>query len=83
MKTFCLTDTGRLRNSNQDCVFCEENKIGSFPNLFLVADGMGGHQAGDMASRLCVNEVAAQITKTESRTPVSAFEAAVAAANPI
>ena len=81
MKTFCLTDTGRLRNSNQDCVFCEENKIGSFPNLFLVADGMGGHQAGDMASRLCVNEVAAQITKTESRTPVSAFEAAVAAAN--
>lgn len=81
MKTFSITDRGLLRNSNQDCVFCEENQIGRFPNLFLVADGMGGHQAGDLASRICVNEVSAQIATTETRTPVSAFEEAVAAAN--
>lgn len=81
MKTFSITDRGLLRNSNQDCVFCEENQIGRFPNLFLVADGMGGHQAGDLASRICVNEVSAQIAMTETRTPVSAFEEAVAAAN--
>lgn len=81
MKTFSITDTGRLRNSNQDCVFCEENEIGRFPNLFLVADGMGGHQAGDLASRMCVNEIAAQISKMEARTPVSAFETAIREAN--
>lgn len=81
MKTFSITDTGRLRNSNQDCVFCEENEIGRFPNLFLVADGMGGHQAGDLASRMCVNEIAAQISKIEARTPVGAFETAIQEAN--
>lgn len=81
METFSITDTGRLRNSNQDCVFCEENQIGKFPNLFLVADGMGGHQAGDLASRICVNEVANQIKQTETRTPVGAFEEAIQIAN--
>ena len=81
MKTFSITDTGRLRNSNQDCVFCEENEIGRFPNLFLVADGMGGHQAGDLASRMCVDEVADQIRNANARTPVGAFEAAITVAN--
>ena len=81
METFSITDTGRLRNSNQDCVFCEENAIGQFPNLFLVADGMGGHQAGDMASRLCIDEVVKQMQQASVRTPVSAFEKAVESAN--
>lgn len=81
MKTFSITDTGRLRNSNQDCVFCEENEVGRFPNLFLVADGMGGHQAGDLASRICIDEVVDQIRNTNARTPVGAFEAAIAVAN--
>lgn len=81
MNTFSITDTGLLRNSNQDCVFCEENAVGRFPNLFLVADGMGGHKAGDLASRLCVDEVVKQIRNSTARTPVSAFEQAIQAAN--
>lgn len=81
MNTFSITDTGRVRTSNQDCVLCEENAIGSFPNLFIVADGMGGHRAGDMASRMCVEEVADRIRTTDKRTPVSAFEQAVTEAN--
>lgn len=81
MKTFSKTDMGRLRNSNQDYIFCEENEIGSFPNLFLVADGMGGHKAGDLASRLCVEEVVKRIRETDKMTPVSVFEQAVDAAN--
>ncbi len=81
MNTFSITDTGRVRNSNQDYVFCEENAVGSFPNLFLVADGMGGHQAGDMASRICVEEMVRQIQATDRKTPVSVLEQAVSAAN--
>lgn len=81
MNTFSITDTGRVRNSNQDCVFCEENAIGSFPNLFLVADGMGGHKAGDTASRMCVEEVVKYIKNTRHTTPVSVFEQAVEKAN--
>jgi len=81
VNTFSITDTGRIRTSNQDCVFCEENAIGSFPNLFIVADGMGGHRAGDTASRLCVEEVVKQIQTTDRKTPVSVFEQAVESAN--
>ena len=72
MNTFSITDTGRVRNSNQDYVFCEENAVGSFPNLFLVADGMGGHK---------VEEMVRQIQATDRKTPVSVLEQAVSAAN--
>lgn len=81
MQTFSLTDKGRTRNTNQDYVFCEENAVGSFPNLFIVADGMGGHNAGDTASRMCVEEVVSQIEQSTKVTPIGIFEQAVAAAN--
>ena len=64
MQTFSITDKGRTRNTNQDYVYCEENAVGSFPNLFIVADGMGGHNAGDTASRMCVEEVVSQIEQS-------------------
>lgn len=81
MQTFSMTDTGRTRNVNQDYVYCEENGIGSFPNLFIVADGMGGHNAGDTASRMCVEEVVSQIEKSTKVTPIGILEQAVYAAN--
>jgi len=81
VKSFSMTDTGRVRNNNQDFVLCEENAVGCFPNLFIVADGMGGHNAGDMASRLCVAKVQEQIRITDKKTPVGVFEEAVKTAN--
>ena len=81
MNTFSITDTGRVRTNNQDSVFCEENAVGSFPNLFLVADGMGGHKAGDMASKMCVEQVVRSIQTTDKKTPVGVFEGAVEMAN--
>ena len=62
-------------------MYCEENAVGSFPNLFIVADGMGGHNAGDTASRMCVEEVVSQIEQSTKVTPIGIFEQAVAAAN--
>lgn len=81
MQTFSITDKGRTRNTNQDYVYCEENAVGSFPNLFIVADGMGGHNAGDTASRMCVEEVVSQIEQSTKVTPIGIFEQAVTAAN--
>ena len=81
MESFSITDTGRMRDSNQDSVFCEENPVGVFPNLFLVADGMGGHNAGDLASKIGIEAFVDNIKKSERRTPVSCMEDALQAAN--
>ena len=37
---------------NQDYVYVTDQPVGPFPNLLVVADGMGGHKAGDFASKV-------------------------------
>lgn len=54
MKVFSITDVGRIRQMNQDYVFATDEPLGSLPNLLVVADGMGGHKAGDFASKFTV-----------------------------
>ena len=44
-------DIGRIRSSNQDSGYAGYN-------LFFVADGMGGHAGGDIASALCTQRIA-------------------------
>ena len=53
MKTFSITDVGMVRQVNQDYVYMTDNSLGPLPNLFVVADGMGGHQAGDWCKCRC------------------------------
>lgn len=54
------TDRGRLRTLNEDSLL-------AYPPVFLVADGMGGHDAGDIASKLVVEEFSALVGR-ESTT---------------
>lgn len=57
MQAYALTDVGIRRNMNQDFVCAKTDPTGSLENLFLLADGMGGHQAGDFASRFVVEQL--------------------------
>jgi protein phosphatase len=48
----CKTDVGRVRERNEDYVWVDEQA-----GVFIVADGLGGHQAGDTASRLAATTI--------------------------
>lgn len=81
MKTFSMTHIGQRRETNQDYMFTSETAVGNLPNLFLVADGMGGHAAGDYASRFTVEKIVEYITKSERKEPVAVIKEAVDDAN--
>lgn len=53
MRAAGKTDTGILRTNNEDTIYVFETE-GSLENLCIVADGMGGHNAGEIASRSSV-----------------------------
>ena len=69
MKTFSITDIGRLRETNQDYVYTSDTPVGVLPNLFLVADGMGGHNAGDYASKYTVETVVSLLQELPGEDP--------------
>ena len=81
MKTFSISDIGKRREMNQDYMYTSENAVGNLPNLFIVADGMGGHKAGEYASRYTVESIVESIEKDERTEPVEVIEHAICKAN--
>ncbi|MCR4430114.1 MAG: Stp1/IreP family PP2C-type Ser/Thr phosphatase [Tepidanaerobacteraceae bacterium] len=55
------TSVGRVRSNNEDAFYVPPAN-GSCCSLFIVADGMGGHRGGEVASRMAVKEVSEYIT---------------------
>ncbi len=81
LKTFSITDVGKKRKLNQDYIFTSEMPVGNLPNLFLVADGMGGHNAGDYASRYTVETMVSDIGENQESDPRKILEHAIGRAN--
>ena len=74
-----LSDTGRTRTSNEDCILC-------LPALgaALIADGMGGHNAGEVASRTAVDTISAILRQTvRGVSPHERLETALQAAHSV
>ena len=81
VKTFSVTNIGRKRKLNQDYLYTSERPIGRLPNLFIVADGMGGHNAGDYASKLAVTTMVEKIADSLEGSPEKILGEAIEAAN--
>ena len=81
LKAFSMTDVGRKRQINQDYVFASPKLQGNMPNLFIVADGMGGHNAGDYASKYTVDTIVSEIKKSFEKNPTIIIKKAIQIAN--
>mgnify|MGYP002799242975 FL=1 len=81
MSVYSATDVGQMRKMNQDYVFVSENPVGNLPNLFVVADGMGGHNAGDFASSHAVQILVDEIRKDADFNPIKVLRHAIETAN--
>ena len=64
MKSFYLTDSGKVRDHNEDSVTILKN--GNGEQLLVVADGMGGHRAGEVASSMVITHLGKRFSEVSS-----------------
>ena len=81
MNLYSVTDVGRKRKINQDYVYVSDKPVGNLPNLFVVADGMGGHNAGDFASSFAVRVVVESVEGDVDYNPIKVIRHAIETAN--
>lgn len=62
-------------------MFATDETIGNLPNLLVVADGMGGHRAGDFASRFTVEVLAEEVQNSKETHPEQILGNAIQTAN--
>ena len=81
LRSYAVTDIGRRRQINQDFVYLSETPVGNLPNIFIVADGMGGHNAGDFASRYAVETIVGEVKASFEKNPTIILGKAIDKAN--
>ena len=64
MQTFYMTDAGKVRTHNEDSVIIVGNKNNEF--ILAVADGMGGHKAGEIASNIAIEHIVQSFESMET-----------------
>ena len=81
LRSYAVTDIGHRRQINQDFVYLSETPVGNLPNIFIVADGMGGHNAGDFASRYAVETIVGEVKASFEKNPTIILGKAIDKAN--
>jgi serine/threonine protein phosphatase PrpC len=77
ISSVALTDTGKIRDHNEDMI-CAEGDIG----LFVLADGMGGYNAGEVASGIAVKTITNLVRDAIGREDLTAPDAATGLSRP-
>lgn len=81
MISYGKTDIGMTRSVNQDSIFFLDKSIGNLPNLYIVADGMGGHRAGDYASAHAVSWFVEYVKECQYKNPITILKTGIAKIN--
>lgn len=81
MISYGKTDIGMCRSVNQDSIFFSDKSIGNLPNLYIVADGMGGHKAGDFASAHAIEWFVDYVKNCQYQNPITILKTGIAAIN--
>ncbi len=81
MKAYAITDIGKKRVLNQDYAYLSLENVGSLQNLFVVADGMGGHKGGGHASRRAVETILKRIRQNREESMEQTLVDAIRYAN--
>jgi len=81
MISYGKTDIGMVRSMNQDTIFFSDKSVGNLPNLYIVADGMGGHQAGDYASAHAVEWFVEYVKQCQYVNPITILKTGIAKVN--
>ncbi len=81
MISYGQTDIGMVRSINQDSIFFSDKSVGNLPNLYIVADGMGGHKAGDYASAHAVSWFVEYAKECKYTNPITIMKTGIAKVN--
>ncbi len=71
MRYSALTDIGLVRSNNEDSLYAGDRAVGRLDNLFIVADGMGGHVGGEYASAFVVSKIPDLLEKRKQGESIS------------
>lgn len=81
IRSAAVTNIGQRRKMNQDSFFVSDEPVGNLPDLYLVADGMGGHKAGDFASRYVTENVVIKVRDSAEQNPRMILDSALQSVN--
>ena len=81
MRSYGITDIGLARKYNQDYTLECDEPIGNLDNLYVVCDGLGGHNAGEYASSTAAENFFDFVEFSDSKMPLSIFKEAVIKTN--
>ncbi len=81
VNAFGSSDVGMMRTINQDSIFVSSKPVGKLQNLYIVADGMGGHKAGDVASRVAIDNFVKYVYTTNMTDPANILDAGIISVN--